>query len=35
MSLPPQAEWIYDFKPEKGCKEEETLSMLKKDFNWI
>jgi coproporphyrinogen III oxidase len=35
MSLPPQAEWIYDFKTKSGSKEEETLSYLKKDFNWI
>ncbi len=35
MSLPPQANWVYDFKPEKGTEEEKTLDLLKKDINWI
>lgn len=35
MSLPAQANWAYDFKPEAGSKEEETLSFLKKEINWL
>ena len=30
MSLPPQANWSYNYKPEKGTAEEKTLSYLKK-----
>lgn len=35
MSLPPQANWEYDFKAEKDSAEEATLNLLKKDINWI
>lgn len=35
MSLPPQANWAYDFIPEEGTKERETLNYLKKDIDWI
>lgn len=35
MSLPAQANWAYDFKPEANSLEEKTLSLLKKDINWI
>lgn len=35
MSMPPLAKWEYDYKPESGSKEEETLNLLKKDINWI
>jgi len=34
MSLPPQANWVYDFKAESGSEEEKTLKLLKKDINW-
>ena len=34
MSLPPTAKWIYDFKPQPGSEEEQTLSLLKKGINW-
>lgn len=34
MSLPTQANWFYNFKPEPGSREEHTLSLLKKDVNW-
>lgn len=30
MSLPPRAEWEYDFKPTPGSREEATLNFLKK-----
>ena len=35
MSLPPQANWVYDFKPQSGTEEEKTLDLLKKGINWI
>ncbi|MFD2594354.1 oxygen-dependent coproporphyrinogen oxidase [Sphingobacterium griseoflavum] len=35
MSLPAQANWAYDFKPRPNSLEEKTLSLLKKDINWI
>lgn len=35
MSLPPQANWAYDFRPEEGSEEAKTLSLLRKDINWI
>lgn len=34
MSLPPQANWVYDYQPERESKEEETLSLLKKGIAW-
>ena len=35
MSLPPQANWVYDFKPEIQSDEEKTLNLLKKGIDWI
>jgi coproporphyrinogen III oxidase len=35
MSMPPMAAWVYDYKAAAGSKEEETLSLLKKDINWV
>lgn len=35
MSLPPQANWVYNYQPEPGSKEEQTLKLLKKDINWL
>lgn len=35
MSMPPFAQWVYNYTPEPGSREEETLSLLKKDINWI
>lgn len=34
MSLPLIASWEYDFKPEKGSREEYTQAMLKKGLDW-
>jgi coproporphyrinogen III oxidase len=34
MSLPPQANWVYDFKPDANSEEEKTLSLLKKGIDW-
>ncbi|SMO45331.1 oxygen-dependent coproporphyrinogen oxidase [Solitalea koreensis] len=35
MSLPPQANWAYNYKPRAGSQEEKTLSLLKKNINWV
>jgi coproporphyrinogen III oxidase len=35
MSLPPQANWVYNFKPIQGSEEERTLNLLKKGINWV
>ncbi len=35
MSMPPQANWIYDFHPETGSREEQTLGMLRKGMEWV
>jgi coproporphyrinogen III oxidase len=35
MSLPPQANWVYNFVPTEGSLEAETLSLLKKDLIWV
>ena len=35
MSLPPLAAWPYDYHPEPESREAETLSLLKKDIDWL
>jgi coproporphyrinogen III oxidase len=35
MSLPPQANWVYDFTAIAGSEEEKTQQLLKKEINWI
>jgi coproporphyrinogen III oxidase len=35
MSLPPQANWVYNFQPEENSEESKTLSLLKKGVDWI
>jgi coproporphyrinogen III oxidase len=35
MSMPPIAQWVYNFQPEHNSPEEYTLSMLKKDISWV
>lgn len=35
MSLPPQAQWVYNYKAEAGSEEEKTLSLLKKGVVWV
>lgn len=35
MSLPEQAGWFYDFRPEAGSAEEQTLKLLRKGIDWI
>jgi len=35
MSLPPQANWQYNYQPKKDSPEEETLQQLKKGIDWI
>jgi coproporphyrinogen III oxidase len=35
MSLPPLANWEYDYQPIVGSKEEETLALLKVKTDWL
>ncbi|WP_449620574.1 oxygen-dependent coproporphyrinogen oxidase [Robertmurraya sp. Marseille-Q9965] len=35
MSLPPQVKWLYNYQPECDSEEELTLSLLKKDIDWV
>jgi coproporphyrinogen III oxidase len=35
MSLPPQAQWEYNYKPEKDSPEARTLSHLQKGIDWV
>jgi coproporphyrinogen III oxidase len=35
MSLPPEANWTYDFQPKEGSKEAETIEWLKAQPNWL
>jgi coproporphyrinogen III oxidase len=34
MSLPPQAQWQYNYQPAPQSPEEKTLSLLRKEINW-
>ncbi len=35
MSLPPRAQWKYDFQPEAGSPEARTLDWLRKGVDWV
>jgi coproporphyrinogen III oxidase len=35
MSLPPQAQWLYNHQPQKGSAEAKTLSLLRKGIDWF
>ena len=35
MSMPPMANWEYAHQPAEGSEESKTLSLLKKDIDWI
>ncbi|MBK0381732.1 oxygen-dependent coproporphyrinogen oxidase [Pedobacter sp. SD-b] len=35
MSMPPMASWVYDYKAQPGSLEAHTLSLLKKDIDWL
>ncbi|GAB3544519.1 oxygen-dependent coproporphyrinogen oxidase [Spirosoma fluminis] len=35
MSMPPQANWIYDYRPEPDSPEEQTLKRLRKGIDWV
>lgn len=35
MSLPPRADWQYNYIANAGSKEEQTLSLLKKGIDWL
>ncbi|AFD06520.1 oxygen-dependent coproporphyrinogen oxidase [Solitalea canadensis] len=35
MSMPPQANWAYNYQPVANSDEAQTLSLLKKGINWV
>jgi coproporphyrinogen III oxidase len=35
MSLPPQADWLYNHQPAEGSEEARSLSYLKKGIKWV
>ena len=35
MSMPPQANWVYDYHPEPDSREDQTLQQLQKGLNWV
>lgn len=35
MSMPPLAQWFYDFQPEPGSPEAETQDSLRKGIDWV
>ncbi len=35
MSMPPMANWTYDYQAEAGCAEAHTLANLKKGIDWL
>jgi coproporphyrinogen III oxidase len=35
MSLPPQAQWVYNFQPEPSSAEAKTLNLLRKGIDWV
>jgi len=35
MSMPPVANWVYDYHAVEGSEEEKTLGLLKKGINWV
>jgi coproporphyrinogen III oxidase len=35
MSMPPMAQWVYDYQAVEGSEEERTLGLLKKGIDWL
>lgn len=35
MSMPPVANWVYNYQAKKGSEEEKTLNLLKKGIDWV
>lgn len=35
MSMPPMANWVYNYQPEATSKEGQTLALLKKEIDWV
>jgi coproporphyrinogen III oxidase len=35
MSLPPQANWVYNYQATVNSSEEKTLSLLRKGIEWV
>jgi coproporphyrinogen III oxidase len=34
MSMPPVANWVYNYKAEAGSEEEKTMRLLTKGIDW-
>lgn len=35
MSMPPEANWVYNYQPKEGSPEKQTLDLLKKGIDWV
>jgi coproporphyrinogen III oxidase len=35
MSLPEYASWVYNYNPDPGTAEAETLQLLRKGVDWV
>lgn len=35
MSMPPNAQWQYNYKPDENSEEQKTLSLLQKGIDWV
>ena len=35
MSLPPQAQWQYNYQPSPGSPEQQTMELLRKEIDWV
>jgi coproporphyrinogen III oxidase len=35
VSMPPQAQWVYNYRPEEGSREMTTLQWLRKGVEWV
>jgi coproporphyrinogen III oxidase len=35
VSMPPQAQWVYNYQPEEGSQEMTTLQWLRKGVEWV
>ena len=35
MSMPPMAQWVYDYQSKEGSAEQHTLQMLRKEIDWL
>lgn len=35
MSMPPQADWVYNYQPTEESREAQTLNLLRKNIDWL